>query len=53
MGHVIGLKIYVLSLFCILNITLRAQGLSSQQGVVMDLGVRLVLIGLVRVKCFS
>ena len=50
MVHVIWLQICVLTLFCILNVTLRVQGLGGQQGVVMDLGVRLVHMGLVQVK---
>jgi len=38
--------------FCILNVTLRAQDLGGQQGVVMDIVVRLVCMSLVRVKRF-
>ena len=53
MGHVVGLKMCVSTLSCILNITPRAQGLSGQQWVLMDLGVRLVRIGLARANVFS
>ena len=42
----------VLTPFCILNVTPHAQGLGGQQGVVIDIGVRLVRMGLVRAKYF-